>query len=302
MRGIPRVRLLIPLAVAALTAGPLAKPPAPPGPIVVLVHGRGHLDADSAALRKEWKRSLDTALASVGLPALGADDLRLAWYADVLDPDFDSPCDTAEVEGDSLGLGSFARVLLGALAASVPKTEAPEARALLGDLLYVIDASTRCSAELRVGHVIEAAIAQKRPVIIVAYSLGSLVTYSYLNARPVTAKPRELMLVTLGSPLGNADMRGLLGGGSDSLRIPAAVSAWENVYDPDDPFAAPLESVVAGRGIRDRATETSSADDTHYIGRYLRDPATGAALGRALCVAGSNPWPACSRLTAPRKL
>jgi hypothetical protein len=118
----------------------------------------------------------------------------------------------------------------------------------------------------------------------------------------VATKSSELMLVTLGSPLGNADMRGLLGGGSDSLRIPAVVSAWENVYDPDDPFAAPLESVVAGRGVRDGATASPSKDDSHYIGRYLRDPATGAALGRALCVAGSNPSPACSRLTAPRKL
>jgi hypothetical protein len=301
MRGILRVRLFISLAVAALAAGPVAEPPAV-RPIVVLVHGRGHLDADSAVLRREWKRGLDTALASVGLPALGADDLRLAWYADVLDPDFESPCDTAPAKGDSLGLDSFARVLLGALASSVPKTEAPEARALLGDLLYIIDESTRCAAERRVGTVIEAAIAQKRPVIVVAYSLGSLVAYGYLNARPVTTSQNDLMLVTLGSPLGNSDMRGLLGGGSDSLRIPAIVSAWENVYDPDDPFAAPLESVVSGRGVRDRETARPSADDSHYIGRYLRDPATGGAVGRALCVAASNPWPACSRLTAPRKL
>jgi hypothetical protein len=108
-------------------------------------------------------------------------------------------------------------------------------------------------------------------------------------------------LITLGSPLGNPEIRGILGGGNDELRMPASVSVWENVYDPGDPFAAPLDDSATARGIRDRATESPSADDAHHIGRYLRDPATGAAVGRALCAAVSNQSQACSRLTAAQK-
>jgi len=103
----------------------------------------------------------------------------------------------------------------------------------------------------------------------------------------------------LGSPLGNRDVRDMLGGGSDSLRMPAGVSAWENIYDPNDPFAAALQAPGSTLGILDRVTKSPSDYDAHYIGRYLRDPATGAAVGRALCAAASNSGPACLRLTDP---
>lgn len=291
--------LALPLAIAAVAVGSIVAQPAP-RPIVILVHGRGHLDADSASLRREWKRDLDSALATVGLPRLAAEDVRLAWYADALDPDVESPCATNELRTDSLGFEGFARGLIVALATALPKTEAPEARALLGDLLYVTDAATRCAAERRVGSVIESAISEKRPVVVVAYSLGSLVAYGYLNARAPAAKRHgDVRLITLGSPLGNREIRDMLGGGRDSLRVPAGVSVWENVYDPSDPFAAPLEGSVSAKGIRDRATASPSDYDSHYIGRYLRDAATGGAVGRALCAAASDIGEACSRLADP---
>jgi len=288
--------LVLPIVVAALTLGSVARQPTP-RPIVILVHGRGHLDADSAALHREWKRDLDSALAVVGLPRLAAEDVRLAWYADALDPDFEGPCATAEMDGDSLGFERFARGLIVALATALPRTEAPEARALLGDLLYVMDPATRCAAEYRVGSVIDAAIAEQRPVVIVAYSLGSLVAYGYLKAHAPVKRAPDVRLITLGSPLGNREIRDMLGGGSDSLRIPAGVSAWENVYDPNDPFSAALQAPGSQLGVVDRVTESASDYDAHYIGRYLRDPATGAAVGRALCAAASNPGQACLRLS-----
>lgn len=294
------MRFLVLSFAAALMSGAVGFPP-PPRPIVILVHGRGHLDADSAALRRQWTRDLDSALAGVGLPKLAADDVRLAWYADALDPGFESPC-APKAMPDSLGFEGFARGLIGALSLALPRDEAPEARALLGDLLFATDVSIRCAAERRVGSAIDAALAERRPVVVVAYSLGSLVAYGYLNGRSPDAKTRgDLRLITLGSPLGNPLIREMLGGGSDSLRIPEAVSSWENVYDPNDPFAAPLRQGIPG-GIRDRVTATPSADDAHHIGRYLRDPAAGAAIGRAICEAAEDRGPSCLRLNAPSKM
>ena len=146
-------------------------------------------------------------------------------------------------------------------------------------------------------HEIDAAIAEQRPVVIVAYSLGSLVAYGYLKAHAPVKRAPDVRLITLGSPLGNREIRDMLGGGSDSLRIPAGVSAWENVYDPNDPFSAALQAPGSQLGVVDRVTESASDYDAHYIGRYLRDPATGAAVGRALCAAASNPGQACLRLS-----
>ncbi|MEX2154421.1 MAG: hypothetical protein WD825_13860 [Gemmatimonadaceae bacterium] len=292
------MRLFFLAAAALLTTAPLPNRPKTPRPVIIIVHGRGHVDADSAALRRVWQRDLDSALTSVGLPKLASGDVRLAWYADVLDPDFESSCVVPDSETDSLGLVTFARDFLGSLVSTLPRNESREVRGLLGDLLYVLDASRHCAAERRIGNAIETAASENRPVIVVAYSLGSLVTYGYLHARASDSRPLpDLHLITIGSPLGNREVRELLGQGGDSLRVPPNVRAWENVYDPHDGFAAPLEG-SAPRAVRDRITESAVSDgDPHHIGRYLRDRATGAAIGRALCAsARTELGDACRRL------
>jgi hypothetical protein len=250
--------------------------------VVILVHGRGHLGADSAELRREWKRDLDSALATVGLPRLVDEDVRLAWYSDALDPSFRAACDNAS-DPDSLGVQSLFHGVISAIADAMPKNEAAEARALVADALYVMDPTTRCAAQRRVGTAIEGALAEKRPVVVVAYSLGSVVTYGYLNARKVdTTRHEDLRLITLGSPLGNTELRMLLGG-SEALRVPPGVTAWENVYDANDLFAAPLESKMPARIVRDRVMRAADIAEAHHVRRYLRDRETGAAIGRALC-------------------
>jgi hypothetical protein len=288
--------LLLPIAALAFTSPRIVEPT--PRPVVVLVHGRGHLDGDSAALRREWKRDLDSALASVGMPRLAAEDVRLAWYGGALEPSFRAPC-TSATDSDSLGLESLVHGFISALADAIPKNEAPETRALLGDVLYVMDPSTRCAAERRVGAVIENALAERRPVVVVAYSLGSMVTYGYLHSRkPDPARQDALRLITLGSPLGNRELRGILGG-EDSLRVPPAVVSWDNVYDPNDLFAAPLDLKVSARVVRDRVTKAVDAYEAHHVRRYLRDRETGSAVARALCATDPAPSEACRRLLRP---
>ncbi|MGH7677506.1 MAG: hypothetical protein ACRENU_03495 [Gemmatimonadaceae bacterium] len=287
--------LLLPFAALAFTSPRLPEPA--PTPVVILVHGRGLLDADSAELHREWKRDLDTALVGVGLPALADRDFRLAWYADAFDPVSPGRCSARSSE-DSLGLGSFVQGFLGTLAASMPREDSPGARALLADVLYVIDPQTRCAAEGRVASVIDAALAEKRPVVLVAYSLGSLVTYGYLTTHRGRDTDADVRLVTLGSPLGNSDLRALLGG-DDSLRVPSIVRTWDNVYDANDLFAAPLGS--SSSIVRDRVARPGSSFDPHHIGRYLRDVETGTAVGRALCATAPTLADACRRLTNGEK-
>lgn len=297
------MRLFVLPLLAALgligVATPSAKPPQTP--LVVLVHGRGHLEDDSAALRRSWKRDLDSALASVGMPALRDEDVRLAWYADILDPESSTACPTtAETSEDSLDFGLVARGFLSSLTSVLAKEESRGLRSLIGDMLYVVDQSKRCAAEHRFGSVLQSAAREKRPVVVVAYSLGSLVAFGYLNSRPAIAEASDLRLITIGSPLGVRELRELmLGELGDTLRVPRGVSGWENVYDPYDVFSAPLERVVSPKGVRDRVAHTTSSSDAHQINRYLRDRSTGAALARALCATSNERIAAaCARVPA----
>lgn len=275
------------LTVAGTAARDVSTTSSRPLPIVVFVHGRGQFGQDTAALRREWKRDLDSSLALVGMPRLRDEDVRLAWYADVLDPDSDSLCTIVAGDADSLGFGDLARGLLGFLASSVAKDESREMRGVISDLTYVVDPWKRCAAERRVGSVIEAAAGENRPVVVVAYSLGSLVAYGYLHSRPPSAKSStRLRVITLGSPLGIPAIRQMVFGDNvNTLSLPAAVSGWENVYDPNDLFSGPVEGILVGRGgvVKDRALRASSIDEAHFISRYLQDRVTGAAVMRALC-------------------
>lgn len=258
----------------------------PPRPLVVLVHGRGHLGDDTAMLRRDWKRHLDTALARAGAVALRDDDVKLAWYGDVMDPSLDVSCTNGiAVDSESPSVEAFARDFLGSLASALPGDEARGARTLLGDMLYALDGSRRCAAERRVRDVLAQAQQQRRPVVIVAYSLGSLVTYGVLDDATALRNDR-LALVTLGSPLGDGDIRTLLGVSPDSIRLPPGVSHWENVYDPGDVFASPLAGAVRGVTDVELSTRGGDAIEAHYVDRYLRDKATGQALRRALCTVG----------------
>src|SRR5439155_1029188 len=133
-----RFLLVLPLAAATLTAA-LAQRADAPRPIVILVHGRGQLGQDTASLRREWKRDLDSSMKAVGLAELADQDVRLAWYADILDVDSDSACATPRVSDDSLTFGDLARGFLGFLAAGGSENESREMRGLIVELRYAVD-------------------------------------------------------------------------------------------------------------------------------------------------------------------
>lgn len=248
-----------------------------PRPLVVLVHGRGQMGLDTAMLRREWMRELDTAAASVGLSPLRPEDVRLAWYADVLDPEATSPCNRRVDSVEQLQLGDVTRLLFASLTSAIPEDESRGARSLLGELLYFMDGSVRCAATRRLDAVVRPALAAGRPVIILAYSMGAVVAHDYLLSLPV--KNATIHLVTAGSPLGMREFRELLFGvGAEGPRKPASVTSWTNVYDPDDPFSAP----VVTDAVIDRRVEKPYGGSAHYHGRYLRDPAMGRAILEAL--------------------
>jgi endonuclease G len=322
---IPRSRVyrwFVPATVAAVVAAGVfatvstvaarsARDEPPSRPVLLFLHGRGQLGRDTAEIRAEWQAALETGVSKLtNQPLLGPDDVRLVWYADVLDPTSSVGCDvdtgsrsrrSNEDEGDVLQLLlGITSTLFTSLYESMPEESRSAMRAIVGDVLYLGDRWRRCGVERRLESALTRATREGRPIVVVAHSFGSLVGYSYLRtgrAQPSTAAPMIHRYVTLGSMLGIPELRELLLGRRGSLSLPPGVGSWVNVRHSRDLFAAPLvDSTQSNRGpagIREVVT-SSNAIDPHDIVSYLRDPAAARAIAWAWCDAGGRAHsPAC---------
>ena len=136
-------------------------------------------------------------------PLITDRDVRLVWYADVLDPRSSETCDyasddlrarhDAETDPNLKSFVSLVGNLLGALTNVVSDTESVrQLRTLSGDASFLGDAHKRCASERRLGDALDRAKREGRPVILVAHSLGSLVAYDYLSARRDTVVVQRL--------------------------------------------------------------------------------------------------------------
>jgi hypothetical protein len=260
-------------AVLALSSAAAQTPP-----VVVFVHGRMSVESDTAMLRREWRQALNASLGDRGYRQVADADVRLGWYADVLDPMAEG-CPRASNEDD--GLDAFG-ILLSAIVGTIPRGEARDAKAFVNDVMFVLDESRRCAARQRVGREIERALATGKPVVVVAYSLGSIVAYQYLKERAVNPADPPIDLVTIGSPLGVPELRALLGLETETLRKPRSVRSWNNIHDPEDPIAGPIATDTVSRGVSDIVTKRSREGQSHMVERYLRDPATAEIMGKLL--------------------
>src|SRR5258708_2892961 len=74
------------LALGMMLCAPVVAHAQSGRPIVLLVHGRGYLTRDSAAFRRESLSALrESAFRATGDSLLADSDLRLVWYADLMD-------------------------------------------------------------------------------------------------------------------------------------------------------------------------------------------------------------------------
>ena len=276
---------------------------------IVGVHGVGNYlpgqSAETVAARRsaDWAASVATGL-GVRPDAL---DLTVAYYApllhageptgqaaaldpdqalDALDPDTDA---LARSWIQALGLpevtvqGRLAVPLRHAVSAAADRFSLdgrltklfvavcfPEvARYLAAD-----DAPARAQAREHVA----ATIADRRASIVIAHSLGTVVAYEALHARPDLEVD---LLVTLGSPLAlpGAVFHRLQPqpGGGTGLR-PANVKRWVNISDYGDPIAIlrPFQTYFPGVDLN--LTESVGLFDFHRAARYLACASLAATL------------------------
>jgi hypothetical protein len=275
-------------------------------PVVILVHGRGQILGDSAAVRAQWSRVLQTGVSTLaGGELLREGDVRVAWYADALDPLAPAVCDEPPSPATS-GNGAAdedaqLREFFAAAGAGITAVldlfdgyARDEARAIAGDLLFLGDPLRKCAAERQLENAIARARQEGRPVILVAHSFGSLLAYGYLRSQPDDSAAADIrQFVTIGSLLGAPGARKLFLGDSDSLAtLPPGVQAWTNIVETRDALAYPIlfdTSVDTTRVRNLTTTPEAPGADPHDVVRYLRDPVTLRVLARAFCGALAVP-------------
>lgn len=276
---------------------------------LVLVHGRDQQGKDKSELKRAWISALEVGLSNAGLPALPTTDIEFPFYGDALERLVDEIDAPLVVEALAKGLGSddeeaeFRGRLLQELAASagVPavdievnyKGEATEKGPLNWAWVHAIlrtldntpigsDTVDRFTRDVyvyltykeevqKVVNNIVADALTEQPCVVVAHSLGTIVTYRLLRDPACRAKVKRF--ITLGSPLGVNAIRELIR--PPALANPDGLTEWFNAYDPRDVVALrPLDAstwdiqpLITNKGDVDNHT-----DNKHGIAGYLDDP------------------------------
>lgn len=260
-------------------------------PLVLLVHGRGLQDRDSTVMRKQWLDALRSGASTVTrASSIEEGDVRVVWYADVLDPRSGGGCDyattdlrarrDAKTDVELKQMLGFAGGFINLISAFADDSTAKEIRALSADASFLGDVRKRCAAEARLGEAIDRAQKEGRPIILVAHSLGALVAYDYLSSRSDTAVVQEL--ITIGSLAGASDLRRLVIGGdsTDAFTVPSSVKQWTNIRNANDGLALPL---AIGRDIV--TNPPADEPDPHEMVGYLRGTMTAREILNAWCAA-----------------
>jgi hypothetical protein len=187
------------------------------------------------------------------------------------------PMDMVDAEELMIPQGPFyhnRRVI--AMARLVERLSPLRGTALLRLLPQAFTYLRRAQAAAAVDAIVEPEIS-KGPCIVVAHSLGTIVTFKLLR------KLRHSVpyLITIGSPLAIQAVQNPLG--TPFGRQPA-VAKWLNALDPSDfvTIGKPLTSTNFGSGIDNIVDVNNGTDDPHDVCMYLRDKHVASTLVAAV--------------------
>jgi hypothetical protein len=271
---------------------------------IVLVHGRAAQMEIPATMLRDWADALRYGLTRINSKVdAEALDVRLAYYGDIWRPDLRQPLPRVEpvpeaVEGfaplDQVSLWVDEHLGIG--------------DALIEHLLHDVD-DYFSDPDLRrlTNDRLTAAISTDLPagdrVIVVGFSMGSLVAYDTLRADAALAAPvlPVAALLTIGSPLAMPSFyRRILASAPDPTNLstpyPRQVELWANVWTKDDPAVAGHVDLVNRYpgdshkiGVQDLETWGRSLSPTnpaaaHNAPDYMSSRVFAKALDTALAV------------------
>jgi hypothetical protein len=207
----------------------------------------------------------------------------------------------AEFQTSQVGLGDFWDRLLSVasdVAARFSVGRELFLRAFPDTKRYLEDRRYRCATDGRLQLALDAARGGGRPVVLVAHSMGSLVSYDLLygldRGQPVPRPDNRYdvrRLVTLGSQLGIVEIMPFIVGREGfrvPLPVPSSIRSWVNLRAPNDyvaPRGARGKYAAAGAQTFGEWEVTTISGDPHSIRGYLQNPATARAIAFAWCSA-----------------
>ena len=160
---------------------------------------------------------------------------------------------------------------------------------------YLSNWSYQCATNAVIGDSLESARATRHPIVVVAHSLGTLITYSVLHARDVAAARDSMRInafIALGSQLGISEvMQSLIGLSNPPFPYPSGIQAWTFIRGENDWLAPTSPSgrfeKSNGRSIVVLTTNTMPGDQHSIVG-YLKNVDTAREIMRAWCGAFSR--------------
>jgi hypothetical protein len=283
---------------------------------LVFVHGMRQEGQDPTALKTRWETALTETWVKLGLPPRHY-DLEMPFYGDVLEeltavvrggasnvvargsvgPQAFTPLEESLIRGmarkagvtdaevnrelgqEVVSRGPLNWELVHALANLLEKKVPVLGKISLGFVTQVDSYLTRPHIRKAVDDIV-APTFDKGPTIVVAHSLGTIVSYILLRTK--VNRPDVPLLVTLGSPLGIETVKGYLR--PPSLAVPDGVSFWLNGADVRDYVALvpPLDKETFSDGIVNDLGIHNREDDAHSIEDYLSDFAIAQRIHAAI--------------------
>lgn len=202
---------------------------------IVLVHGRAAEMEIPALMEADWSAALQYGLDRINAGIKpGSLDVRLAFYGDLWRPDFRQPLPriepVPEVEEGFPAVGDISLWV---------DQHFGVGDVLLDHLLrdvdgYFSEAGLRAATNQRLVDVVRAAPADADGVIVVGFSMGSLVAYDTLRQQPDLPVGA---LITIGSPLAMPSFYRKLAA-IGPTPFPAQLGMWVNAWTKDDPASA----------------------------------------------------------------
>lgn len=285
---------------------------------LILIHGRAQGGKDKLVLKKLWADTLGLGLKAAGIAQAVADaDIVFPFYGDLLDDlvrQVNEPVEEILERGtanpaDAAFFNEFLEEVAGNAGIDTHEIQAayPDGVVERGPLnwkwvhavLRAIDRKngwgelaikkftydvflylTNPHIKRKIDNMVLEAMPQG-PCVVVAHSLGTIVTYNVLRDHP------ELQVhkfITLGSPLGLQAVKKYL---KPPVSMPACVKdGWFNAFDDGDVVAlnplAPPHFSIAPATVVNKNDVHNQTDNQHGIEGYLNDGVVAAEIFKAL--------------------
>lgn len=313
----PVVRRLLFFACAVLPLGAVAttgRAQSDSLPSIVFIHGRGQDDGDSVQVRSAFVDAFKAGQRQWLGREIVPDSLYVfVWYADLIgkrEPSTPPSPGCAFAEQPTEQLREDWRSALIGLASAIGLDGVLLRQFTRDTYDYLESGRRRCEVSARVLQALQRATTQGRETIVVAHSMGGIVSFAAIkqNAEQLDSldRMRVVRFVTLGTQVGELIiLRALFGQYvSTPYPMPRTIQEWLNLQNDGDKLAFPVGGSFATSDPRRMALDVkiNSPGDRHAIATYLGDRTALRSVLQPWCrsVARAGRPPECSVVESQR--